>query len=167
MMGMVLARDRICLTSRYLSYRGFITWRSFLVTWKARTRELRSLPLAIRLPAVPACSGLTESTDDSTEVSPFSENLFKRITLFSRRTFQTSTSAADHSGNHSISSIAFPKSKLWSLLLVRCLKLLKLQNSWTIYYFQGPGKKGCISIIILTMQFCNQFFLHVFLPYEI
>lgn len=55
MMGMVLARDRICLTSRYLSYRGFITWRSFLVTWKAKQDDEKPAPA----PApVPACSGL-------------------------------------------------------------------------------------------------------------
>lgn len=32
MIGMVLALERICLTKRYLSYSGFITCRSFLVT---------------------------------------------------------------------------------------------------------------------------------------
>lgn len=36
---MVLALDRICLTKRYLSYNGFITWRSFFVTWKSQTKH--------------------------------------------------------------------------------------------------------------------------------
>lgn len=39
MIGMVLALERICLTKRYLSYKGFITCRSFLVTWKGKRNE--------------------------------------------------------------------------------------------------------------------------------
>lgn len=40
MIGMVLALERICLTKRYLSYNGFITCRSFLVTWKKKQHPL-------------------------------------------------------------------------------------------------------------------------------
>lgn len=38
--GMVLALERICLTKRYLSYNGFITCRSFLVTWKGKRGDV-------------------------------------------------------------------------------------------------------------------------------
>lgn len=38
--GMVLALERICLTKRYLSYNGFITCRSFLVTWKGKGGDI-------------------------------------------------------------------------------------------------------------------------------
>ena len=138
-MGMVLARDRICLTSRYLSYSGFITWRSLLVTWKARTRELRSLLLVVRLPAVPACSGPRVNTDDSNEISLFSQNLLQLIN-FIQLMFKISTLAVDHSGYHSIRSIAFPKSKLWSSL-VPCLKPLEVQSSQTIDYFYVQGRR--------------------------
>lgn len=40
MIGIVLALERICLTKRYLSYNGFITCRSFLVTWKGKSSEI-------------------------------------------------------------------------------------------------------------------------------
>lgn len=45
MTGMVLALHRICFTRRYLSYSGFMTCLSFLVTWSSEMKERKDLLL--------------------------------------------------------------------------------------------------------------------------
>lgn len=83
--------------------------------------------------------------------------------------FKISTLVANHL--KSLPQKYYFSSKLWFLLIISFLfKILEGSEFQMIHYFLGPGKKKTcinISIILLTLQFCDHFLKMSLFPMEL